>query len=184
MENKKLSRRQFMGKTMAGVGAVTVLAGCNTKISRWRFFTEPEAKVVELITEQIIPADEDPGAIDAGVVNFIDKQLVGPYERFQQDYRNGLRGVQATSQSMYGKPFENLPWDDQTAVLKAMESGEVNKDSWPEISARQFFGMVRNHSLQGFYGSPRHGGNKDYVSYRMLELDYPYIIGQNRYKNS
>ena len=35
--------------------------------------------------------------------------------------------------------------------------------------------------MQGFYGSPRHGGNKDYASYRMLGLDYPNIIGQNRY---
>ena len=35
--------------------------------------------------------------------------------------------------------------------------------------------------MQGFYGSPRHGGNKDYVSYRMLGLEYPDIIGQNRY---
>jgi gluconate 2-dehydrogenase gamma chain len=32
----------------------------------------------------------------------------------------------------------------------------------------------------GFYGSPRHGGNKDYISYRMLGLDYPLIIGRNK----
>jgi gluconate 2-dehydrogenase gamma chain len=35
--------------------------------------------------------------------------------------------------------------------------------------------------MQGFYGSPRHGGNRDYVSYKMMKLDYPHVIGQNRY---
>jgi len=37
--------------------------------------------------------------------------------------------------------------------------------------------------MQGFYGSPRHGGNKNNVSYKMMRLDYPVIIGQNRYKS-
>ena len=35
--------------------------------------------------------------------------------------------------------------------------------------------------MQGFYGSPRHGGNRNYVSYKMLGLEYPRVIGQNRY---
>jgi gluconate 2-dehydrogenase gamma chain len=36
--------------------------------------------------------------------------------------------------------------------------------------------------MQGYYGSPIHGGNKDYMSFNMLGLDYPLIIGQNRYR--
>jgi hypothetical protein len=78
--------------------------------------------------------------------------------------------------------FIALRWNDQTAVLKALESGKPPGQAWQKESARTFFEMVRDHSLQGFYGSPRHGGNRDYVSYRMLKLDYPQIIGQNRYK--
>jgi len=34
--------------------------------------------------------------------------------------------------------------------------------------------------MQGFYGNPRHGGNRDYASYRMLGLDYPQLVGQDR----
>ena len=41
--------------------------------------------------------------------------------------------------------------------------------------------MIRDHTMQGFYGSPRHGGNKGYASYKMLGLEYPRVIGQNRY---
>jgi len=35
--------------------------------------------------------------------------------------------------------------------------------------------------MQGFYGSPRHGGNRNYASYKMMGLEYPRLIGQNRY---
>jgi gluconate 2-dehydrogenase gamma chain len=39
---------------------------------------------------------------------------------------------------------------------------------------------VRNHTLEGYYGSPRHGGNRDAVSWRMLGLDEPPICAAAR----
>ena len=63
-----------------------------------------------------------------------------------------------------------------------MESGGLGDPFWKDGFDKQFFELVRSHCLQGFYGSPRHGGNNDYVSYRMLGLDYQPIIGQNRYR--
>jgi len=158
-------------KGVAATGAATVLASCGQAPGRWRFLTTEEAALVNLISDQIIPRDQDPGAIDAGVVYFIDKQLAGPYKRFQQDYRGGLVTVEKTCASMYGKSFAQLSWNEQTKVLQAMESGP----------SAHFFELIRDHCMQGFYGSPRHGGNKDYVSFKMLGLDYPQIIGQNRY---
>jgi gluconate 2-dehydrogenase gamma chain len=40
-----------------------------------------------------------------------------------------------------------------------------------------FFELVRSHTLEGYYGSPRHGGNRDAVSWRMLGLDEPPVAG-------
>lgn len=167
---KKVSRRKFV-KGVAAAGALSALTSCGSVPGRWRFLTQQEAELVNLISDQIIPRDQDPGAIDAGVVYFIDKQLAGPYKRFQRDYREGLVVVEKICASMYGETFARLSWNQQTKVLQALESG---------ASAR-FFELIRDHCMQGFYGSPRHGGNKDYVSFRMLGLDYPQIIGQNRY---
>lgn len=147
----------------------------------WRFLTPNEAEAVVAIAEQIIPADRSPGATDACVVNFIDQQLAGFYSRHQTTYRDGLRALQASCQDKHGKRFENLSWDSQTELLKAMEAGTLPAEFWEPVSAREFFRLVREHSMQGFYGSPRHGGNRDYVSYRMMGLEYPYVIGQNRY---
>ncbi len=166
---------------VVAAGGLSVLPGRARRKERWRFFTAEEAAAVDAICEQIIPTDQDPGAVYAGVTNFIDKQLVGPYKRFQQAYRDGLRGVQETSRAMFDGRFEELAWERQTAVLKALESGKAEGVIWQTQDPRAFFELVRDHTMQGFYGSPRHGGNYDYVSYRMLGLDYPQVLGRNRY---
>ncbi len=149
--------------------------------SWWRFFSQHESRLVDAIAEQIIPADEDPGAHDAGVVNFIDKQLVGHYQQFAESYRRGLIGVEETAAAMFGSGFLELGWDEQTKVLSALEAGTAPGETWQSESPSAFFRLIRNHTMQGFYGSPRHGGNRGYASYRMLDLDYPQIIGRSRY---
>lgn len=147
---------------------------------RWRFLSEAEAILVDAITEQIIPADQDPGAREVGVVNFIDKQLAGRYRRHQQAYRVGLCGVDETSRAMFARKFDDLTPAQQIGVLQSLESGKVTGVAWRQQSAAVFFKLIRDHTMQGFYGSPSHGGNRGYASYRMLRLDYPQIIGRNR----
>jgi gluconate 2-dehydrogenase gamma chain len=137
---------------------------------------------VDAISEQIIPGDQDPGAHDAGVVNFIDKQLASRYRRHRQTYRDGLRGVDETSHAMFKHEFVALTLAQQIEVLKALESGKAKGDTWRKQSAGDFFRLIRDHTMQGFYGGPQHGGNRGYASYKMLGIDYPQIIGQNRYR--
>jgi gluconate 2-dehydrogenase gamma chain len=174
-----LNRRQFIrGMTLAGSGLMLIPA-CHRPISFWRVLTDDEGKLLTAITEQIIPADSDPGATDAGVVNFIDKQLAGFYSELVEDYRNGLAAFQQYCREYIGNQFEELEWDTQTQLLEELESNRIDHPYWKEKPASQFFNMIRNHTLQGFYGSPRHGGNKNYVSYKMMRLDYPHVIGRN-----
>ncbi|MFC2091007.1 hypothetical protein ACFLT1_09565, partial [Bacteroidota bacterium] len=50
------------------------------------------------------------------------------------------------------------------------------------VNQSSLFRRMIQHTMQGFYGSPRHGGNKNYISYKLMKLEYPYIVGQNRYR--
>ncbi len=171
-----------VGGALAGLGGGMLIGQIDSvQPGTWHFFTSDEARLVEAVAEQIIPADKNPGAKDAGVVAFIDRQLVGPYERHQTAYRDGLRSLQATCRKEFGKSFEELAWDDQTKTLVALESGRAPQECWKSPTCREFFSLVLEHSMQGFYGSPRHGGNRHYVSYEMLGLEYPRVLGQNRY---
>jgi gluconate 2-dehydrogenase gamma chain len=115
--------------------------------------TATEAEWLDALCEQIIPTDQDPGAREAGVVHYIDRQLAGPLKRFRTAYRNGLAELQRS------KPdFLKLSFDEQTAYLKTIETSP-------------FFQMVVDHTMQGFYGDPKHGGNRGRASWKMLRID-------------
>jgi gluconate 2-dehydrogenase gamma chain len=178
----KLNRRGFVHLAVLGTGSICLLPGCMKSTYKWRFFTDSEAQLMDALADQIIPPDEWPGGRESGVSNFIDKQLVGPYVRFQLKYRKGFAAIQETCETRYRKKFEDLNWDEQTIFLESMEAGNIKESVWAGGFDKEFFSMVRDHSMQAYYGSSRHGGNKNNVSYKMLKLDYPLIIGQNRYK--
>jgi gluconate 2-dehydrogenase gamma chain len=113
--------------------------------------TGNEAKILEALVDQIVPADEtSPGALQAGVVFYIDKQLAGPLKRFSPAYRNSIPS------------FEDLlplTFDDRKAYLKKLAGAKAS-----------FFSTVVEHTMQGFYGSPVHGGNLDEASWKMLGI--------------
>jgi gluconate 2-dehydrogenase gamma chain len=178
----KLNRRGFVHLAVLGTGSICLLPGCMKSTYQWRFFTDSEAQLMDALADQIIPPDEWPGGRESGVTNFIDKQMVGPYVRFQSKYRKGFAAIQKTCETRYQKKFEELTWDEQTIFLESMETGNMKESAWAGGFDKDFFSMVRDHSMQAYYGSPRHGGNKNNMSYKMLKLDYPLIIGQNRYK--
>jgi gluconate 2-dehydrogenase gamma chain len=139
-----------------------------------------EARTLEAMCERIIPADQDPGATWAGVVTFIDRQLAGAYRRLRQTYQLGLAATNQTSFARFGKPLAALAPPQQDAVLGAMDKGEVHGGGWKVVSAKTFFDLVVNHTMQGFYGDPRHGGNRDRVSWKMLRLPYPPVRGRQQ----
>jgi len=164
------SRRRFLGGVAAGALAGTT--GCGRATSSWRFFTVQEAGTVEALCAQIIPEDQDPGAIKAGVVHFIDTQLTRFYKPLQKTYRKGIAHIDRESLDFAGRKFADLPHGAQLALLERIEKN-------PEL--RPFFNLLIAHAMQGFYGDPRHGGNRDRVSWKMVGLPYPPLRGRLRY---
>ena len=180
MMNEK--RREFLKKTGFAVGGIMMFPACTHLPAPFRFFTQEEADCLIAICECIIPADDTPGATDAGVIYYIDRQITGIFKKNQSDYREGLKAVQADCRDLFNSKFENLPVKKQLDYLEMLEENNDLLNSWERILPPQFFNMVIAHTLQGFYGAPRHGGNKNYMSYRILGIEYPFVIGQNRYK--
>ena len=151
------------------------LASCLANGNPWRCLGKDEARTLAAICERIIPADQDPGAAWAGVVTFIDRQLTGPYRHMRKTYQSGLAGANTTSRAMFGKAFVGLTAPQQDAVLQSLEKGEAPGDA---ASAKAFFELVVTHTMQGFYGDPRHGGNRERMSWKMLRLPYPPVRGR------
>ncbi len=163
-----INRRELLlGSATAGAA---LMSGCFSRRTSWEFFTEYEALTLAALSDQIIPADEFPSASEAGAVMFIDRQLVRHYHPHQQAYRDGLALADQMSRTRFGTEIAKASSSQQYEVAVAMEK-----------QAPEFFNLVRSHTLQGYYGSPRHGGNRDAVSWRMLGLAEPPLRGRAQY---
>ncbi len=94
-----MRRREFIlvpAKALSGLmlssllGELIPAAAQDTVRVGLRFFTAAEAKVIQAASERIFPSDENgPGASEAGVVIYIDRQLAGPYGRDKYRYTKG-----------------------------------------------------------------------------------------------
>jgi gluconate 2-dehydrogenase gamma chain len=170
------SRRDFL---KAGTAAATATAAaCGGGTSRFRVLSEEEARTLAAACDQIVPKDQDPGASEAGVVAFIDRQLATRAKRDLARWRAGLRGLDASARRRFGVAFAEAAFDDQTALLTDLERGVAEAADWSGIAPAAFFRLLRDHTMMGFYGDPRHGGNRERVSWRMLGVPDPPVRGR------
>jgi len=179
---KDYNRREFIKTLGLLYGSLLIAPACtpSSEMQSYQAFTEEEAACLIALCEQIIPADEFPGATDAGVIRFIDKQSKLRFPKERTLFKDGVASLQAWCKATHNRLFEDLDASAQIAILQSMEKDEIKSGLW-KVSPKEFFEKFLVRTMQGFYGSPRHGGNKDYVSFKMLKLDYPALVGRNRY---
>jgi gluconate 2-dehydrogenase gamma chain len=174
-----LTRRKFL-EAAAAAAAAAPLASCGggSGGESWAFFTAPEAKTLQAVCDRIVPPDQDPGAAWAGAARYIDRQLTGPFRDYSRDYRLGLSAVDRSSAILFGKPFAELTGEEGDRLLAAMEKGEAPAEAWKAVPQKTFFNLIVDHTLQGFYGDPRHGGNREGVAWKMLGISPSPVRGR------
>jgi len=169
--SNSMDRRDFL-KAAGGTVAIASLPAMGATVQRslasgCKFFTGPQAALVESIAEQMIPADDTPGGKAAGVVFYIDGVLAGPFGKFYRtSYEEGLAMIDATSQKQFGGAFASVGSEHQAAILEAVQSGHSRREF-----RHEFFGLVWRHVMEGYYGDPEHGGNRDGASWKMIGFE-------------
>jgi len=157
--------------------------------STYLFFNAEEVLFIEAACERLIPADEaGPGAVGAGVCNFLDRQLGGAWGAGERLYRSGPWAVGTPSQGYQlpftpaelfhtalraihrdfvarGAAFHDLPGEAQDAYLKSLESGAHDLDGVPSAV---FFEALLKTSVEGYFSDPVYGGNRDMAAWRMI----------------
>src|SRR5580704_17335972 len=95
-----------------------------------RFFTPAQHKLVDELSETIIPKDSHSGgAKDAKVVDFIDQTVgQGGHKDQQGLWREGLRLIDSMSQHYTGKTFLDGSAEDRVAVLTVLSENEHMTD--------------------------------------------------------
>jgi gluconate 2-dehydrogenase gamma chain len=152
--------------------------------------TATEAAFLSAAYDTFIPADRlSPSGTDCGLVVFMDRQLAGAWGGGARLYRSGpfiqgkreqgyqlsltpreffAAGIKAANEwtrKTYGKDFDRLPPAERETALETMDAGEAE---FNEINGKQFFEMLYQSAMEGFFADPIYGGNRDKVSWRMV----------------
>ena len=164
--------------------------------SGYIFFTAPEAAFVEAAADRFIPADELTQSGSAlGIATFVDRQLAGawgsgdrmymqgpwPKGSSSQGYqspmtpaqfiRAGIAATNAYCRTTFQKEFDRLTIAQQADVLRGLEQGTIALQGVP---AKEYFDLLLNAAMEGFFADPIYGGNKDKASWKMV--GFPGVI--------
>ena len=164
-----LQRRKFI---------TTAAAATTAACSRQPNLSEAQMRTLDAWVDALIPEDHDAGARSAGVIHFIDIQLSGKYKKYRSLYRTALDAVDRLSDKA---PFHELSLEERTAILQKLETGYGPSGVFAD-GGKAAFEMILAHTMQGFYGDPRHGGNRNYVSWKMIGVPPMPVRGRLHYE--
>jgi len=147
-----------------------------------RFFSADEAKVVAAACERIFPSDASgPGATEAGVVIYIDRQLAGPYGRDKYRY---TKGPWVESVPEHGYQGKENPQETYRKGLKdlgnftSLSTAEQDK-KLADIERTHFFQLLRAHTIEGMFCDPMHGGNAGLIGWQLIGYPGPQMSYRN-----
>jgi gluconate 2-dehydrogenase gamma chain len=128
--------------------------------------TPAEFETLEAVTARLIPTDATgPGAVEAGAARYIDRALGGALAGFRDAYRAGLASVDAAARGAKSASFAQLAAADQDALLTEMERNAATGFAGGSAA---FFALVRSHTMQGTFGDPFYGGNRNFAGWDLI----------------
>jgi gluconate 2-dehydrogenase gamma chain len=194
----RLSRRDVVTATGAAAAAALATSPPEATAQQPRptpqpttylFFNAEEAAFIEAAVARLIPADDKwPGALEAGVPNFLDKELNGAWGAGERLYRSGpwqpgtpTQGYQLpfTPAELFrtaitalnkdlaraGTPFAKMTGEQQDTYLRSLEAGIKDLGGVP---SDVFFAHLWEATVEGFFSDPVYGGNRDMAAWRMI----------------
>jgi hypothetical protein len=124
------------------------------------------ARTLEAIVARLIPSDASgPGALEAGAARYIDRALGDALAAARETYTAGLAALDAYARSAAGRAFAELAPERQDALLADLEQ---NRATGFAPDSATFFELVLAHTLEGTFGDPHYGGNRDFIGWDLL----------------
>ena len=196
--SRPLSRSELLRRAGVVGAAAAVPAGLATEaaeakaelaeLRKLAALSPGEAATIAAFCERLIPSDSTgPGAREANVIRYIDRALAGDLSAFRGAYTAAVVAINAYSQQRFGAAFTALTAAQQDQILGDMDRNQlVPQDpsverqagaSSPFLpNARAVFEMIRTHAVQGMFGDPMHGGNTNFVGWKLVRFPGPRLV--------
>ena len=194
-----LDRRRFLRGVVPAATLVTLgVSACSSNgrtssSSSYAptYFNAAEWAFINAAVGRLIPSEgAGPGGLDAGVPEFIDRQMELPYGhgayfylkgpflenspptlgyqlRYapREIYRLGIAAANSATQKSLGKDFPRLSAADQDQFLAAMEKGEA---AFATAPAAVFFAQLLTNTKEGYFSDPLYGGNRGMIAWKWI----------------
>jgi len=183
-----MRRREFLTLSAASIGGVLIYSldrevfGLSAQANQsiripLRFFSQAEALIIAAAASRIFPSDEmGPGAREAGVAVYIDRQLAGPWGRDRYRYTHGPFEENAPAEFGYqGKATPQQIYRQGLKDLKGFDRLEPREQDqkFKQIETTLFFSLLRQNTIEGMFCDPMHGGNIDMMGWQQIGFPGP-----------
>jgi len=198
-----IRRRRFLRSAMIATPGVAATLLINPAVARAdnatassapyapQYFSTTEFGTLNALADRLIPADQHgPSASEAGVIEFLDRQMQTPYGRGELWYMDGphdpsasglfgyqlkyppselyriaLREFAAEVNHRYSKAFIELTSAEQDKIVALLEKDDFSMSTVPAIV---FFSQLLANVHEGYFCDPIHGGNKQMAAWKMI----------------
>lgn len=163
-----ISRRSVIaGAALVPVAAITSVAQSSSTESA---LTAAQLRTLEAFLDRLIPKDDlGPSATECGVAVYINRSLGDYLAPEKAAFAAGLEATDEFARRTEDRAFSGLSPEKQDAILTAMENGQAT--GFPD--ARAFFGRVRRLALEGMFGDPSYGGNRNFAGWDLIRYPGP-----------
>jgi gluconate 2-dehydrogenase gamma chain len=179
-----VTRRVFVHHLTFLGGGVVLLGGCKDDpkpapppppplaltVSH-KTFTDAEWATLVAAVDRMLPKDEDPGALDANVPEYIDRMLQSEaLTQMRANFVPGVAALDRRAQRMFKVPFAQAKPEQQDELLT------IFKNSPEKSGEARWYEMFVVLVLEGFLGDPSYGGNQGEVGWKLVGFS---LVGRN-----
>jgi hypothetical protein len=150
-----MQRRAAVKQLLIIAGGVMVLPSCmhkdeKTSISLKNIkVTGSDEKTLAEIAGTIIPTTDTPGAKDVYTHLYTMKMVDDCSEKEQQDqFVNGLKGVNKLSRDRFGKDFIDCNNDQRASIINDLENKKIG-----DKDIQSFYAIMKKHTVKGYMTS-------------------------------
>lgn len=165
----------LMGGLLSTSTFSIIMEGCSSPaqkihIGKAKEFTEGEKDMITAMANQIIPDTDTPGAVKAGVPEFIIGMIQDTFpEEDQNNFHTGLKTFDSWCNDQNGNDFTQLSNDQQEEAVRALDELILgpNTEGSEDLS---FYRTFKELTLLGFFTSKT--GATETLRYVQIPGDY------------
>ena len=132
-------------------------------------FEPRQLQTLQTLVDTIIPEDGYPGGWEAGVGDYLLRQLESDLEICLPLYRDWLDALEIEAEKVFQRSFASLDLKARTSLLEAIEQGDIKSD-W-RVDQAWFFATIVEHCTEGFYADTGNGANRDGIAWAMVGFE-------------